>query len=370
MKKNIYVLFFLVTTFIFLSSCSRNSTNTIPASSTTKEITETKKSRAEHLNETTTTFNDEIPSSLMTFFSKVTTEKNIIETTKEQITLSESDISITKYESQVEGNNSSEIITISTYDKQEESLNDAQNIETVTSLILTTTTPALTSESEYEEIFKSGWTKADVIVEDIIFDNIDYDSFSSRQINEMECVTEKEKYLIRMPVWAKYKFNKGDTVIMRLVYDFSDSKKPYLCAFDKFQYYNYNTVYKKCREFQKVLYIKDNVLALDEMLDFYNLEWSDMESPFFSYSSEDRIYGLFGCYNEIDNDSDEYIYRNGMSCDKLIELMRFLNDERIAYIQNEKEHSDDDNTTHFNSIYHNDYMAGSIWVKVTINDIF
>ncbi|MCM1334745.1 MAG: hypothetical protein NC084_08330 [Bacteroides sp.] len=129
--------------------------------------------------------------------------------------------------------------------------------------------------------------------------------------------------------------------------------------------------------FNKLLLIRDDKLMLDRMFRILGLSWEEIgESEELIRSFEDlhdgiwcwsgeTTYGLFGGYNRLDEETGEYVYRDGMSEKELIDLMKRVSAESKAKREaDEREEGDYDYYDWFTRA-----SAPGLWLKAEIEEI-
>lgn len=107
--------------------------------------------------------------------------------------------------------------------------------------------------------------------------------------------------------------------------------------------YEYISAFEQRLElFNGLLLIQDGKLKLDRMFQVLGLSWEEIKGneEFIRYFEDVHngiwcwsgvtTYGLFGGYNRMDDETGEYIYRDGMSEKELLDLMKRLSPESKA----------------------------------------
>ena len=133
--------------------------------------------------------------------------------------------------------------------------------------------------------------------------------------------------------------------------------------------------------FNKLLVLKSGKLKLDMMFKAYGLDWkwitgdefddylrdhqlySNVLSRNNGYFEKEYAYGLFGGYNEKNEDTGKYVFRNNMSEKRLLKLLKEQTEANKNQYKLDLESEDD--------IGYHDYFMRSLhlWLDVTVTEI-
>lgn len=223
--------------------------------------------------------------------------------------------------------------------------------------------------------------------------------------NEKQYLENNSSYELQIPLTVAETFKVGDTILVHpkvtrgekkngvyeyyltisgwqpLVYAGSGAYPYYEIAdFNEngtLDEYEYISAFEQRLElFNGLLLIQGGKLKLDRMFQVLGLSWEeirgnenfiryfeDVHDGIWCWSGE-TTYGLFGGYNRMDNETGEYVYRDGMSEEELIALMREVNSKQRAKIEADEKDPDAE-TDYFEWVY----GSQRFWLKAEIEEI-
>lgn len=223
-------------------------------------------------------------------------------------------------------------------------------------------------------------------VETIIGSDIKWDKARKQYLEN------NSSYELEIPLVAAETFSVGDTIIVRAgvtrgekkngVYDYylttGNPLYPYAPedrnnsgVIDESEICN--SIMARLGLFNELLLIRNDKLMLDRMFQVLGLSWEEIRGnkEFDAYVQdchdgvfcelEEEAYGLFGGYNPLDEETGLRVYRDGMSEQELIDLMKKVNADVIASFKQDEEEGAD--------TYDWVYNAGGFWLKAEIEEI-
>lgn len=201
-------------------------------------------------------------------------------------------------------------------------------------------------------------------------------------------------YELEIPLAAAEAFSVGDTIIVRAgvtrgekkngVYDYylapGHTLYPYAPedrnnsgVFDESEISN--SIQSRLDLFNELLLIRNDKLMLDRMFRVLGLSWEEIRSnkEFAAYVKDCRdgvfceleaeAYALFGGYNPLDEETGLRVYRDGISKQELIDLMKTVNaDVNASYKEDEETGSD---TDYYDWVSN----ADGFWLEARIEEI-
>lgn len=225
-------------------------------------------------------------------------------------------------------------------------------------------------------------------VETIIGSDIKWDKARKQYLEN------NSSYELEIPLAAAETFSIGDTIIVRAgvtrgekkdgvydyylttgdpLYSYEPEDRNNSGVFDEWEITD--SIQSRLGLFNELLLIRNDKLMLDRMFQVLGLSWEEIKGNknFVAFVKdchdgvycelEEEAYALFGGYNPLDEETGLRVYRDGMSEEELITLMKKVNaDVNASYIEDEETGSD---TDYYDWVSN----ADGFWLEARIEEI-